>query len=478
MNNLKQKTVSGIVWSSIQRFGRMGVSFITNLILARLLSPEDYASMGILMVFITLANVFLDSGFGNALIQKQNPTKTDYSTIFFFNLFLAFLLYAILFVSAPAIARFYKLDTLSELLRVLSIILIINAFSLIQDNRMRKQLNFKLLTIISLIAAILGATCGIVCAYQGLGVWSLIIYTLSEAIFKTVLLWIFCNWLPSICFSFKSLTELFKYGSYLLFNSLLFVIRRNAVTMIMGKLYSKADVGYYSQAKKFEDVPVTGVQSIIGQVTFPVFSAINNDIALIVSVQKKSNMLIAFICIPLMIILCIVAKPLIILLLTEKWANVIPYFQILCFGGIFVAMQEVNANLINALGYSKQYFFWSVIKTIILIVLMFIGSFFGIYGLMIGYLIQEFSSYLINAILSGHYSEYTLKKQIGDLLPIFIIAIVAGLITWCTGLILPQQYWLILLIQIALFSVLYFGCFYIFKRDTLLLFLKNIKIKK
>ena len=192
--NLKQKTVTGVIWSTIQRFGRMGLSLVANIIMARILSPDDYGTMGIILVFTSIAAVFVDSGFGNALIQKQNPTKEDYSTVFFFSLIIAVFLYALLFFSAPIIAVFYRISTLTALMRVIGLILIINSFSIIQNNLLRKQMNFKGLSLITLVSAIIGVAIGIICAVKGCGVWSLVYYPLTEALVFTILAWVVSKW--------------------------------------------------------------------------------------------------------------------------------------------------------------------------------------------------------------------------------------------------------------------------------------------
>ena len=202
--NLKKKTVVGMMWSTIQRFGKMGIAFIANLVMARLLSPEDYGAIGILMIFIALSMVFIDAGFGNALIQKTNPTKEDYSTIFYFNLSISGTIFLVLFFIAPAIAKFYNMHILCNLLRALCAVLLLNALSLIQDCRLRKEMNFKILSIATIVSATFGAFAGIYTAYIGYGVWSLVIYNLVEAATRTIILWIMCRWLPDFCFSIDS----------------------------------------------------------------------------------------------------------------------------------------------------------------------------------------------------------------------------------------------------------------------------------
>lgn len=478
VDNLKKKTVVGLIWSTIQRFGKMGISFIANLIMARLLTPEDYGAIGILMVFISLSIVFIDSGFGNALIQKTNPSEEDYSTIFYFNLIVSGILFLILFFSAPAIARFYNMDILCNLLRVLSAVLIINALSLIQDCRLRKEMSFKLLSIRTVVSALLGAVAGIYFAKIGYGVWSLVIYNLVEAVSKTIMLWVIGRWVPKLVFSWKSIKELFGFGGFLLANSLLFTLRRSSMPLFIGKLYAAADLGYYSQAKKLEEVPVTSLQHVIGQVTFPLFSTLKGSIEQIKAAQKKGNILLAFLCVPLMSLFIVLANDLIVLLFTEKWAASIPYFQVLCVCGIFVSLQETNANVINALGYSGLYFKWSIVKTVVLFVFLFIGSYFGIYGMLAAWCLQNIIAYIINAVLSGKYTTYSFWMQVKDMLPIFAISALSGFIVWLFGYYVRMNIWVDIIAQTVLFAIAYLGGFYLIKRDYLVDFFKTVKVIK
>lgn len=475
-NNLKKKTVVGMIWSTIQRFGKMGIAFIANLVMARLLTPDDYGAVGILMVFIALSAVFIDAGFGNALIQKTDPSKEDFSTIFYFNLIVSGILFLILYVAAPYIANFYKMELLCELLRVLSIVLILNALSLIQDCRLRKEMDFKILSIATIVSASLGACAGIYAAVVGCGVWSLVLYNIVEAASRTIILWAMCRWLPSLCFSWNSMKQLFRYGSFLLANSLLFTLRRNAIAIFVGKLYQPSDLGHYSQAKKLEEVPVTAIQTVIGQVTFPMFASVKDNIQQLMIAQKKGNILLAFLCVPLMCLSLVLAHDLIIGLFTEKWASAIPYFQVLCFCGIFVSLQEVNANVITALGYSRLYFKWSIVKTILLFVLLYAGSFIGIYGLLLAWCIQNMLAYVINAVLSGMFTSYSFWHQTKDLLPIYMISVICSIVVWMLAYTIHINLWLSIVFQTLLFWTMYLLGLLWLKKDYLSDFLEAVKL--
>lgn len=474
--NLKKKTVVGTIWASIQHFGKMGISLISNIVLARLLMPEDYGTIGMLTIFISVSMVFIDSGLGNALIQKTKVTEEDNSTIFFFNLLMSVLLYLILYCFAPMIARFYDTEILCRMLRIYGLVLIINSLSIIQTVRLRKQLKFKTLTITSLIAVIVSTVIGIYMAFKGFGAWTLVYMNLIDNIVRSSLLWMQCKWLPKMTFSFSSLKSLFGFGGYLLANSLLFTFRRNVLSVVLGKLYSARDLGMYTQAKKLEDIPVSGISAVVEQVSFPVFSKLKDDDERYRHMQRKSLITLGFMCIPLMFLIMVIAKPVIVFLYTEKWIDAVPYLQVLCFMGIFVALQKVNANVVNAKGYSGLYFKWSVIKTIIMFALIWIGHFWGIIGMMAALVVFHFTVYVINAVLASRFTHYTLWQQVKDLFPIMLSSSVIAIAVWLIHYIIHNNFAL-LITQSVIYIGLFLGVYYIFDRKTLTEMLSLLKLK-
>ena len=304
--DLKRKAVSGMLWSSFQKFGTMGISFVSNIILARLLTPEDYGCIGMLMIFILVANTFIDGGFGSALIQKKEPTQEDYSTIFYWNLFLSVVLYFALFASAPLIARFYNLPLLSSVLQVQGLVLILNSLSIIQQNRLRKQLLFKKLAIVSIISALLSLAITIYLAYLGWGVWALVAQQLLMSGFNAVLYWVVGKWNPSFVFSRQSFKELFGFGGFILLSNLINTFGNNVQSLLIGKFFSPATMGLYAQARKLEEVASTSFSSVVDQVSYPVLSAVQNDKQMMVSVLRKLIMSLAYICFPMMVLLILI----------------------------------------------------------------------------------------------------------------------------------------------------------------------------
>ncbi len=470
------QTVSGMLWTSVQRFGSMGISFIANLFLARLLAPEDFGSIGILMVFISIANIFVDAGFGAAIIQKKNPTQEDYSTIFYLNLIVSVVLYFVLYYYAPAISRFYQIPSLSDLFRVLSTILFFNSFAIIQDSQLRKQLKFKKLSIVSLSSAILGAACGITSAYLGFGVWSLVINSLVGVFIRVVLLWNLSKWFPIWVFSKQSLKELFSFGGFILANSLLFTLRNNIQALIIGKLFTSRDLGFYTQARRLQEIPSTSFSSIVEQVSFPIFSKMQDNIVNLRNAQQKSLKSLTFVSFPLIILLMVIASPLIKLLYTDKWAESVPYFQILCVGALGACLQAVNANVVNSLGKSALYFKWSVIKTIAIFVFILIGSAFGMKGLLYGWVLGAWFDYFINAWLSSKFTNYKIHEQLKDLFPMFALSIIVGIATWFLGKYLRINYVIVLFLQFLIYISSYLGLSFFLKFDAMFSMLSMVKI--
>ena len=425
-SGLKQKTVSGMIWSFVQRFGVMIISFCSNLVLARLLTPDDYGLIGMLMIFILIANTFVDGGFGSALIQKKDPTEEDYSTIFYWNLFLSVVLYILLFLCAPYIARFYKLPLLSSVLRVQGGVLILNSLSIIQQNRLRKQLHFKQLSLVGIFSAFLSLVITIYLAYLGWGVWALVAQQLLMSFFNAILYWIVGKWSPKLVFSTKSFKELFGFGGFILLSNLINTLCNNIQGLLIGKFFSPHTMGLYSQARKLEEVASTSLSSVVDQVSYPVLAEVQNDRMQMIKVIKKLITSIAFFSFPAMLLLVVIAEPVIILLYSNKWVECTPYFQVLCVAGLAISLQNINYYAVAAIGKSKALFNWTLIKRALSIIFIIVGFvLYGIWGLLIGMVMASYAMYIINALLVSRHIGYTLWQQFKDLLPILLISVVS-----------------------------------------------------
>ncbi|MBQ7787338.1 MAG: lipopolysaccharide biosynthesis protein [Alistipes sp.] len=424
--DFKKKILSGMIWSFVQRFGTMAISFVSNIILARLLSPDDYGIIGMLMIFIAVANTFVDGGFGSALIQKKRPTKEDYSTIFWWNMFLSMLLYGLLYICAPAIARFYNLPILSDVLRVQGIVLMINALSIIQQNQLRKQLKFKRLASVTVVSATLSAVIAIVLAYLGWGVWALVAQQLMLSGFITIILWVINGWYPSLIFSRESFKQLFGFGGYILSSNLINTLCNNVQGLLLGKFFHPATLGYYTQARKLEEVASMSLSTIVDQVSYPVLAEFQDDNHKLIIALRKLVLSVAFVTIPLMIFLIIVSHPLILFLYSEKWLPAVPYFQILCVAGIAVSLQGIHYYAVASVGKSKSMFVWTIVKRMFGLIYLFIGVYvWDVYGILWACVAGSWTILIVNIYLTSKYIGYRLKEQFIDLIPTLLLSLLS-----------------------------------------------------
>ena len=334
-----------MIWSALQKYSKMLISFISGIILARLLTPYDYGCIGMLTIFISLSESFIDAGFGSALIQKKRPTQEDYSTIFFWNIGMATCLYAILFFSAPAIAQFYKIPLLSTVLRVQGIILFIYAFNIVQANQLRKQLNFKILSAVSITTSVIALFVTIWMAYHGYGVWSLVTQYLLSAAIPAMIFWFYVGWRPKLLFSKKSFRELFSFGFYMFLSDLLSQFGRQIQGLLIGRFYDPVTMGYYSKANGTEQLASTSISQVMTQVTYPLYAEAQDDKKSIGNMIRRMTMTLAYLTFPLMFILMLCAKSIFVLLYSDRWLDSVPYFQVLCLSGLAYCLQSVNNQL-------------------------------------------------------------------------------------------------------------------------------------
>ena len=449
--SLKQQTISGMLWSAVQKFGTMGISFISNIVLARLLSPNDYGCIGLLAIFIVVAETFINGGFGAALIQKKNPTKEDYSTVFYWNIIVAILLYAILFCLAPYVAHFYKIPLLSSVLRVQSVILLIHALSIVQLNLLRKQLKFRKLSIIQIGATTFSVIVAIILAYQDCGVWTLVIQQLLAALVVTLSLWMTTEWKPIICFSMQSFKSLFGYGSFLLLSNILNDICDNLQGLIIGRKFSAIDMGFYTQARKLETIPTTSISQVVNLVAFPVYSRFQDDKEKLHNIVRKSLRMMNFLNLPLMILLIVIAEDLIVLLFSDKWTESIPYFRVLCISGLVNCVQSINYQVVCAVGKSRTIFRWNIFKRIAGIVAILIGMNFGVIGILWGMVFGFYLTAFVNIMMASPFTDYNLNMQIRDITPTLLNSVIAAFISYYFVCYFELHYVLSMVAQIVVY---------------------------
>lgn len=458
INNIKDQTIKGVIWNSIQKFGTTFISFISSIILARLLSPSDFGSIGLLMVFISISSVLIDGGFCSALIQKKNPTPTDYSTIFLLNIIISFILYIILFISSESISAFYKIPSLEVILKVQGITIIISSFGIIKSTQLRKNLEFNKLAKITLISTSVSSILSIILAFYGFNIWSLVLQQIIYSVINVSLLYFVNKWKPIIIISINSIKELFNFGLFIMLSNLLNSIANNIQGLIIGKNYSSNEMGYFSQAKRLEEIPSTIISSVIDQVSYPVFSQLQNNIKLLQESILKFTSSVAIITFPVISILILVSKPLILILYGPKWINSIEYFKILCFAGYAMSIQNITYFAVASVGKSKSLFYWTVIKRLLGIIGIIIGAYFwDIKGLLWGTVSSFYAIYFINGYLAEKFISLTILNQLKSIIPIILLSFISYLITYLILSIIDNNIYFKMILTI----IIYFSTYYL-----------------
>jgi O-antigen/teichoic acid export membrane protein len=476
--NLKQKAASGMVWTALQKYSTMFIHFISGIILARLLTPFDYGCIGMLSIFMVVADSFIDGGFGSALIQKKRPTQEDYSTIFWWNLGMSAVMYAILFICAPAIARFYKTPILCAVLRVQGLVLFIHAFNLIQRNQLKKKLNFKLLSIITITTSIISLGVTIFMAYKGYGVWALVTQHLLVSAIPSLVFWFYVKWRPKWVFSWQSFKELFSFGFYMFLTHLINNLGQKIQGLLIGKVYTPATMGYYSKAEGTEKLASTSISGIMTQVTYPLYAEVQDNKVALSNMIKRLTMTLAYITFPLMFLLLLCAKPIFVLLYSDRWLQSVPYFQVLCFAGLAGCLQAVNLQAISAIGKSKTMFVWTLLKRAVGIGAVVLGlMYFGMKGLLVGVIINYWFSYFVNISLVSKHVGYKFWRQILDLLPVAITSLIAAVVSYGVGYLLHLNMYPDGLVKFLVYFIVYLGWSFIFKPEAYTYFLTIIPAK-
>jgi len=464
--DLKAKTVHGLFWSFIDSFANQGVTFVVGIILARLLTPYEFGLIGMLTIFIAISQSFIDSGFSSALIRKKECSQADYSTVFYFNLLAGILLYAILFLSAGLISNFYNEPQLISLIKILSLSLIFSSLSIIQRTILTKDLKFQIQTRISVISALGSGLIGLYLAINGYGVWSLVWQNVSKFAFNAIFLWVWIAWKPSYVFSKSSFKDLFSFGSKLLLSGLIDTIYRNVYYLIIGKYFSARELGYYTRADQFRMLPSQNLNVIISRVSYPVLATIQDDKEKLKASYRRliqSSMLLTF---PLMLGMAAVAKPLIVVLIGEKWLPAVPYLQLLCFLGIFYPLHALNLNMLQVKGRSDLFLKLEIIKKILAVPIIIIGINFGIIPMIHGMIINTLFAYYLNSYWSGKFIDYSFLRQLLDILPIFFIAAATSAIVYLFGIFYSYSDISQLIIQLILGAILFIGTLELIKFEN------------
>jgi O-antigen/teichoic acid export membrane protein len=432
--SLKQQTISGISWSILDNAYTQIITFVVGIILARLLEPKEFGLIGMIMIFIAVAQSFVDSGFTQALIRKKDCTEKDYNTVFYFNILVSVLFYIILFFSAGLISSFFNQVELINIIKVMGLSVILNGFGIVQGAQLTKEIDIKTQTKISTIANTASGLLSIYLAYIGFGVWSLVWRSMSNNLIRIILLWMWHNWRPQLMFSLQSFKELFGFGSKLLASGLLHTIFENIYYLVIGKYFSAQQLGYYTRALTFANLPSSNISGVIQRVSYPVLAKLQDNPEAVKSGFKKlikDTMFITFI---LMLIMAAVAKPLILTLIGPKWIQSVIYLQLLCFSLMLYPLHSLNLNVLNVKGRSDLFLKLEIIKKILVVPVIIIGIIWGIIPMILGMIIHSFICYFLNSRYAGLMIDYSVIEQIKDITPGFILAGTVAIIIFIPSL--------------------------------------------
>lgn len=473
-SNIKSNVITGLFWKFAERGGTQGIQFIVQIVLARLLMPEDFGVIALITIFITIATVFVQNGFNTALIQKKNADEIDFSTIFYVSLLLAGFLYAVLFLTAPFIATFYHEPQLISLVQVLSITLFFGAVNSIQNAIVSKSMQFKRFFFSSLGGIIPSGIIGITMAYMGFGVWALVWQQLTNQLLITIILWFTVKWRPKLIFSVSRLKTLFSFGWKLLCSALLDTTYNNLYGLFIGKAYDSAILGYYNRGNLFPNLIVTNINGSIGSVMLPALASNQDDKSRVKAMVRRSIVTSSFIIFPMMVGLAVCAEVLVKMILTDKWLPCVPFLQLMCISYAFWPIHTANLQAINALGRSDIFLKLEIIKKCLGLTILCITIPFGIYVMVASQAIMSFVSIIINSFPNRELLNYSYKEQWRDIIPSLMLSVIMGatvfaiqFIGWNAGVTLFAQ--------VIVGAVTYFGFAFIFQLECFTYLIDLIK---
>lgn len=475
-DNLKSKVFSSLIWKFLEMGGTQGIQFILQLFLARLLTPRDYGTVALITVFIAISTVFVQSGFNTALIQKKDIDEEDISSVFYVSLFIAIIMYIILWIFAPTIANFYKILELTSIVRVMGLVLFLNTFNSIQNAIVSRNMEFKRLFYSSLGAIIISGILGIVLAYIGFGVWSLVYQQLMNQFSICIILWFTVKWRPKLLFSIKKVKKLFSFSWKLLCSSLINSIYKELINLIIGRKYSPSILGYYNRGDQFPKVIVNNFDSSIQSVIFPTLASVQHNKVRVKEIMRKAIMMSSYIVFPAMIGLIVISESIVKLILTEKWLPCVPYLRVFCLSYALWPIHTANLQAINAIGRSDIFLKLEIIKKFIGVVTIIITSRYSPYIMAIGTIFIGIIGSFVNSYPNKKLLNYSYIEQVKDVTPSLFISIIMGIVTYSIQL-LKYNNILTVLLQIVLGGVIYIILSYMTKNQSFI-YLVNILKKK
>ncbi|MGI9526123.1 MAG: lipopolysaccharide biosynthesis protein [Weeksellaceae bacterium] len=453
--SLKKQAISGMTWTVFQQFGSSGIGFIVSIVLARLIAPEEFGVYALLLIFNTIGNSLSNSGMGESIVRGENLEEDDYGTIFLTNLGISVLLYLIIVACSPFIADFYDKPIITNLLWVYSLGIIFSSFSTIQMYKLTKELNFKKQAFIQIPSILISGSIGITLGYLDYGVWALVISNVVQAFFLSLQYWFLTGWRPKLIFNKDKFKYHFDFGYKLTLSGLLSQVISSLVTVIIGKFYSPAQLGYYTRAGNMKNFGVSNISSALNKVTYPLFSAVKSDKVRLLSAYKKIQNLVIFIMAPTMFIFILIAKPLFLLLLGEEWLPSVLYFQILCVTGIFFPIHSYNLNVLKVYGESGKFLLAETYKKINLLIIIGTTSWFGMIPLVMGLVAHSFISLFINMYFGSRQLNYKMIDQIKDMSITLFPGLIIFSLLFMIQFIYPSIGDWYLIPQIMFFTIIY-----------------------
>ncbi len=454
-SSLKSKAVRGLLWSGLDGVSQQVLVLGIGIILARLLDPADFGLIAMLAFFMAMARNFLDSGFGQALIQKKNATDVDACSVFYFSIVAGSIAAGLLCLAAPWIGAFFRQPLLTPLTRVMSLNIVINSFSLVPTALLSRNIDFKTQTKISLIATSASGLAGVTLAFQGFGVWSLAVQQITVNVLRTILVWCFSAWRPSLRFSLAALRTMFAFGSRLLASGLLNTTFDNLYPLVIGRVFSAGELGIYSRALTMQQMPTTTFSETVTRVIFPVFSTVQDDARKLKRGLQKVLAVVVFIHFPIMVGLAVTARPLVRVLLTDKWLPCVPYLQLLCVAGLFFPLHVINLDILRAGGRSDLFFRLEIIKKALVVAAIVATYRWGVLGLIWGQIVVSALAYSLNTHYTGRFIEYPIREQLRDALPYLGTAGLMGIAVYGLQYLPWPATWVLLLCQILVGVLLY-----------------------
>lgn len=477
MEKIKKQILSSLFWKFLERGGTQGIQFILQLFLARLLTPRDYGAVALITVFITISTVLVQSGFNTALIQKREIDEEDISSVFYISLFIAIVMYLILWIFAPTIANFYRIVELVTIVRVMGLVLFLNTFNSIQEAIVSRNMEFKRLFYSSLGAIIISGILGIILAYRGFGVWALVYQQLINQFSICIILWFTIKWRPKILFSIKKVNKLFNFGGKLLCSALIDTIYRELVNLIVGKIYSPAMLGYYNRGDQFPKVIVSNFNGSIQSVIFPALASVQHDKVRVKEIMRRAIMMSSYIVFPTMVGLIAISELMIKLVLTERWLPCVPYLRVFCLSYALWPIHTANLQAINAIGRSDIFLKLEIIKKIIGVSIIIVTSRYSPYIMVIGTVLSGIISSFINAYPNKKLLNYSYIEQIRDIIPSIFISSVMGVVIYLIQL-LEYNDILTIILQIFWGVVIYLILSYITKNESFFYLINILKSKQ